>query len=252
MHNAKLVNLQPLMTLFLDFGNTRVKAAVGSGSGLREVYAGSQSVEALESALSGMSVSGGMWCSVREISADMRAWMKNRGLRQLTFNTPVPLKNEYLTPETLGMDRLAAAVGAWAMAQGRNILVVDAGTAVTFDFVDACGTYRGGNIAPGIGLRLRSLHEHTGRLPLVDAKGEAPLIGTDTESALRSGAVVGLRNEISGYITELELRYGPLSVFLTGGDAEFFDIKGKSSTFVVPNLVLNGLERIYEFNEKSI
>ncbi|MBO4561653.1 MAG: type III pantothenate kinase [Bacteroidaceae bacterium] len=240
------------MTLFLDFGNTRVKAAVSSSSGLREVYSGSQSVEALESALSGIPVSGGMWCAVRETGSDMRGWMESLGLRQLTFNTPVPLKNEYSTPATLGMDRMAAAVGAWSMAPGQNILVVDAGTAVTFDFVSAAGVYCGGNIAPGIGLRLSSLHEHTGQLPVVNPKGATPLLGNDTESAMRSGAVVGIRNEISGYITELTLRYGPLSVFLTGGDAEFFDIKGKSSTFVVPNLVLKGLERIFGFNEKSI
>lgn len=241
-----------MMTLFLDFGNTRVKAAVSSGAGLREVYSGSQRADALESALGGLQVSGGMWCAVRGVSPAMRAWMKSHGLRQLTHDTPVPIVNGYSTPATLGMDRLAAAVGAWSMAKGRNILVVDAGTAVTIDFVDASGVYRGGNIAPGIALRLRSLHEHTGRLPMVEPLGDTPLLGTDTESALRSGAVVGIRNEISGYITELERRYGPLSVFLTGGDAEFFDIKGKSSTFVAPDLVLSGLERIYEFNERSI
>lgn len=249
---VKLVILHPLMTLFLDFGNTRVKAAVSDGQGVREVYCGSRQVQALESALKGLQVQGGMWCSVREVDADMLLWMQRHGLRQLTPDTPVPLANAYSTPATLGMDRMAAAVGAWSMAQGQNILVVDSGTAVTYDFVDASGVYRGGNIAPGIRLRLKSLHEHTGVLPLVEARGVTPMLGTDTETALRSGAVTGVRNEISGYITELESKCGMLSVFLTGGDAEFFDIKGKSSTFVVPNLVLIGLERIYEFNEKSI
>ena len=87
---VKLVILQPLMTLFLDFGNTRVKAAVSDGQGVREVYCGSRQVKALESALKGLQVQGGMWCSVREVDSDMLLWMQCHGLRQLTPYTPVP------------------------------------------------------------------------------------------------------------------------------------------------------------------
>ena len=150
------------------------------------------------------------------------------------------------------MDRLAAAVGAWSIQPGHDLLVVDAGTAITYDFVSADGTYRGGNIAPGIELRLRSLHEHTGALPLVKAKGDAPMFGTDTETAIRSGVINGVRKELEGYVNELRSIYPSLLVFLTGGDAEFFDIKAKSTTFAVPDLVLRGLARITEFNEKGI
>jgi len=143
-------------------------------------------------------------------------------------------------------------VGAWSMQPGHDILVVDAGTAITYDFVSADGVYKGGNIAPGVSLRFKSLHDHTGSLPLVDSGGDIPLFGYDTETAIRSGVINGVRKELDGYLAELGSIYPSLLVFLTGGDAEFFDIKAKSTTFAVPDLVLRGLARIFEYNEKGI
>lgn len=229
------------MILLADFGNTRVKAAVLENGRLRHV-----------DDMKKVDVDGGMWCSVHPLDAGTTDWMTEHGMKQLTSATPTPLLNAYSSPETLGMDRLAAAVGAWTMQPGHDLLVVDAGTAITYDFVSADGTYRGGNIAPGIELRLKSLHEHTGTLPLVSAKGSVPMFGTDTETAIRSGVINGVRLELEGYIAEMSSVYPSLLVFLTGGDAEFFDIKAKSSTFAVRDLVLRGLARITEYNEKGI
>jgi type III pantothenate kinase len=226
------------MILLADFGNTRVKAAVLENGRLRHV-----------DDMMKVDVDGGMWCSVHPLDPKTVEWMTRHGMKQLTADTPVPIRNAYASPATLGMDRLAAAVGAWSLKPDHDLLVVDAGTAVTFDFVSADGTYKGGNIAPGISLRLKSLHEHTGALPLVPARGDAPQFGRDTETAIRSGVINGLRHELDGYIAELASEYPSLLVFLTGGDAESFDIKAKSSTFAVPDLVLLGLARITQHNE---
>ena len=229
------------MILLADFGNTRVKAAVLENGTLRHV-----------DDMMKADVDGGMWCSVHPLDPKVTEWMKAHGMKQLTADTPIPIKNAYSSPGTLGMDRLAAAVGAWSMKPGHDLLVVDAGTAVTYDFVSADGVYKGGNIAPGIELRLKSLHDHTGSLPLVTAQGELHMFGRDTETAIRSGVIGGIRKELEGYINELSSIYPSVLVFLTGGDAEFFDIKAKSTTFAVPDLVLRGLARITEFNEKGI
>ena len=229
------------MILLADFGNTRVKAAVLENGRLRHVDEMKKS-----------DVDGGMWCSVHPLDSETTEWMMSKGMKQLTASTPIPLKNAYSSPGTLGMDRLAAAVGAWSMKPGHDILVVDAGTAITYDFISADGIYKGGNIAPGVELRLKSLHEHTGSLPLVSVQGDVPMFGTDTETAIRSGVINGIRKELDGYIRDLHSIYPSLLVFLTGGSAEFFDIKAKSTTFAVPDLVLHGLARICEYNEKGI
>ena len=229
------------MILLADFGNTRVKAAVWENGHLRHV-----------DDMNKEDVDGGMWCSVHPLDPKVEEWMTQHGMKRLTADTPIPITNAYSSPHSLGMDRLAAAIGAWSMKPGYDLLVVDAGTAITYDFVSADGIYKGGNIAPGIELRLKSLHEHTGALPLVSARGDVPMFGTDTETAIRSGVIQGIRKELDGYVNELCSMYPSVLVFLTGGDAEFFDIKAKSTTFAVPDLVLRGLARITEFNEKGI
>ena len=239
------------MILLLDFGNTRVKVAVKDGGDLRQIYCGPVLLENISKAVEGLDIHGGMWCSVHTLDASIKNWMLSLGLSPLTASTPVPIKNEYSSPSSLGMDRLAAAVGAWSMEPGRDLFVIDAGTAITYDFVSAAGVYKGGNIAPGMELRFKSLHEHTGALPLVDDDGVVPMLGNDTETAIRSGVMKGVRYEIEGYIEELGSLFPSLLVFLTGGDAESFDIKAKRSIFALPDLVLRGLVRIVEYNERG-
>lgn len=162
----------------------------------------------------------------------------------------IPVKIGYDTPHTLGLDRIAAVVGASMQRPGVPVLIVDAGTCVTYDLLTADGTFVGGNIAPGIRLRLLAMHEHTGKLPLIGDEGEIPEIGFSTETAMRAGAILGVAYEIEGYIARLRENYPGLFVFLTGGDALKLAAKIKSRIFVDENLVLTGLNRILQENAK--
>lgn len=175
---------------------------------------------------------------------------KSKRFISLDHQTPLPVVNLYKTPETLGKDRLAAVVGAVAIKPDTDLLVIDAGTAITYDFVDASGFYHGGNIAPGIELRLKSLHAFTGKLPLVEMSPDVDFLGTDTTSAIQAGVLYGIVLEIDGYVEQLMLKYPKLSVFLTGGSAVFFENKLKSRIFADKKLVLTGLNRILQYNVK--
>ena len=201
------------MTILADFGNTRVKIAVRNGVSLNEVYCGPVRLENLKKAVQGTDAFGGMWCSVHPLERNVEEWLSSIGMKPFNWTTPIPLRNDYSTPESLGMDRLAAAVGAWSMKPGNDLLVIDAGTAVTYDFISADGAFKGGCIAPGIGLRLKSLHEHTGALPLVPAEGDVPVLGYDTETAIRSGVLNGIKYEVEGYVGKMESLYPSLLVF---------------------------------------
>jgi type III pantothenate kinase len=156
----------------------------------------------------------------------------------------LPLEINYRTPHTLGSDRIAAAVGAWNEAPGRNMLVIDAGSAITIDFVGKDGKYNGGNITPGIKMRLKALHEYTSRLPMVEKDGDTPTMGYDTETAIRSGVINGICHEIEGYINEFKQKYCDVLVFLTGGDEKPLKNRIKSCIFADKYLVAKGLNRI--------
>ena len=161
--------------------------------------------------------------------------------------TPVPLRILYATPRTLGADRLAAAVGAYAKGGGREVLVIDVGTCITYDFVNADGEYVGGNISPGPRLRLQALNEFTARLPLVSRHGDIPEMGNTTETAIRSGVVNGIRREIEGYISDFLLKYPRLFVYLTGGVHLDLHISEKMRIFADDFIVPYGLNRILEY-----
>lgn len=162
-------------------------------------------------------------------------------------STLLPVRLAYETPSTLGRDRIAAVVGASCLYEDSQVLVIDAGTCITYDFLDK-DVFVGGNIAPGLYLRLKSLNTFTKRLPMISPVGEVPFFGYDTATAIRSGVINGLVYEIEGYIVELKNKYPSLFVFLTGGDAFLFAEKLKSSIFVDKNLVLKGLNRILDYN----
>lgn len=166
----------------------------------------------------------------------------------LDHQTALPITNAYQTPETLGKDRLAAVVGAFALQPKQDILIIDIGTAITYDFIDANAVYHGGNIAPGVKLRLKSMHEMTQNLPLVEFDTPDSFLGKNTVSALQSGVFYGVLLEIEGYIEKLMLNYPKLLVFLTGGYAVYFENKLKNRIFADKNLVLIGLNRILQYN----
>lgn len=166
--------------------------------------------------------------------------------------TPIPVINMYETPETLGYDRMAAVVAAHGQFPNKDILVIDAGTCITYEFIDSLGQYHGGNISPGLSMRLKALNCFTGRLPLVEAEGRMFDMGKDTETAIRAGVKKGIEYEMEGYIADMKHKYPELLVFLTGGDEFSFDTKLKSIIFADRFLVLKGLNRILNYNNGRI
>lgn len=167
---------------------------------------------------------------------------------ELNYLTPVPIKNQYKTPLTLGLDRLAAAIGACELFPGKDLLVIDAGTAVTFDLIESNGTFKGGNISPGLRSRFRALHEFTKKLPLIDETEEYPVIGQTTEEAIRAGVINGMVFEMDGTIDLFRENWPGLQPLLTGGDALFFERRLKNAIFVKFEITLIGLNRILEYN----
>jgi type III pantothenate kinase len=162
----------------------------------------------------------------------------------------MPFSIAYRTPDTLGPDRLAAVAEACMQQPGRDLLVIDSGTAITYDLVTADGLYVGGNISPGIGMRLKALHHYTGKLPLVDKEGDRVSVGDTTETAIREGVLQGVDYEIDGYIRAYTLKYPELLVFLTGGNAFLLDNRLKNRTFADNLLVVKGLNRILKLNNE--
>jgi len=192
-----------------------------------------------------------MYCDVRGTAADLiaAAGFKGKVLR-LTHELPIPLKNCYQTPHTLGMDRLAAAIGAWQQFPHQHTLVIDAGTCVTYDFVTAAAEFLGGIISPGLQMRLKAMHAFTAGLPMIttDFAAPPPLIGQNTTEAMLSGAFHGLAGEINGLISNYQSIFGRFNILLTGGDALFFDKTIKEANFVNENVVLDGLKAALDFN----
>lgn len=190
-----------------------------------------------------------IFCSVcRRDSAEMQRLLAPlaRKVIILTADTPTPLTINYRTPDTLGADRIAAATGAAVIWPGRTCLVVDMGTAITYDVVTRAGEYIGGNIAPGIFVRLEALNHFTHALPLVETDGPVPRWGHDTETALRSGAIRGVVGELQYYRHCLGT---DAEVVLTGGSADLIIPFITTPVTVEPNLVLIGLNRIIDHNE---
>ncbi len=163
------------------------------------------------------------------------------------YKTEIPIHNLYKTPQTLGMDRLAAAIGAYNISKCET-LIIDMGTAITYDFVTGHGEFLGGNISPGMEMRFKALHEHTSLLPLVNHEGRRPRLGEDTESAIRCGVLDGMKYEIEGYIRKFSLKHSNLCVFFTGGDELYFEDEIKKRIFADKFIVLKGLNEVLTYN----
>lgn len=179
---------------------------------------------------------------------DRASIASGRRLIALNAGTPLPFRNLYATPQTLGKDRVAAVAGALARFLGQNCLVIDAGTCITYDVLTADGDYLGGNISPGIGLRFRALPVFTAGLPIVEAGETAGLVGNSTETAIRHGVQLGALWEMQGAIEAMQQHWERLNVLLTGGDAEYFAKNLKTRIFASPDLVLEGLNKILTYN----
>jgi type III pantothenate kinase len=239
------------MNLCIDQGNTQTKVAIFDDYQLIEKFFFDTSEPSeIEEIIVKFNPSHCILSTVRENHHDLSELLKKRvsSFIMLTEKTRIPISSNYTSPTTLGKDRLAAVIGASYLQPYHDLLVIDAGTAITYDFINSKNIFIGGNIAPGINMRLRALHEFTSKLPLIEAKAESQLLGVNTEMALNSGAIYGIQFEIDGYIDALKIKYPKLSTFLTGGSAFYFHTNLKNAIFVEPNLVLIGLNRILQYN----
>ena len=239
------------MNLIVDIGNTLVKLAVfEAGRPVAERSAERLLPAAIDALVAEFPVRRAILSSTRGDAADAAAMLRQRVGSQLHYTpqTPVPNRKAYRTPATLGRDRLAAAVGATVLYPGRNVLIVDFGTAVTVDLVTADATYRGGCISPGVQTRFRALHDYTASLPLCGPTDDESLQGLTTEEAVSRGVMNSVAFEIEGYIRRMRAQIDDLCVIFTGGDAKYFVKRIKNTIFANCNLVFCGLDRILEHN----
>jgi type III pantothenate kinase len=240
------------MLLAVDIGNTRSKAAVFKDGSLLEhfVFAKDALAESIVSILAKCpKVADIVISSVgrEQINFELPPHIN---LHVISHKSTFPFENLYETPTTLGIDRMVLAAGATLGFPGRNRLVIDAGTCITYDFIDDSDRYHGGAISPGIRLRYEALHNYTAKLPLLAAEMPEGFIGRSTAASIHSGVVVGALNEIDGFIDRYSNGAENFIIILTGGDAVFLANRLKNTIFANPNFLLESLERIFIQNKR--
>ncbi len=256
--------------LVIDIGNTNIKIAFFQGEEMFRLWVGSAVDDAhLREWIDPLQTEAAIISSVRisdNVSKQSGTLSESNAFETVapefnwlsTFNFPVllagphlklPITMRYKTPETLGSDRLAAAVAAAHMFSGQNTLVLTAGSCITADFVTEHGEYLGGTITPGLHMRLQAMHHFTGKLPLVNKIAEeTPLIGDSTVASMMSGVINGITAEMDGLIAAWEKEIGFFNVILSGGDGKIFAKKVKSRIFAIDNIVLHGLNLMLKHN----
>ena len=240
------------MKICVDIGNTFVKAAMYNQSAQRDfIRFGLNEIPLFGDFIKKYSpVKSAIISSVREVPAELFDLLGQvPTLIMLDHNTPLPFTIDYETPETLGRDRIAAVAAAFDRFPQQNVLVIDMGTCITYDLLQADGKYVGGMISPGVNMRYRAMHTFTGKLPLVEHGPSVPLIGKSTTTSLQSGVRHGIQAEIDGIIEAFSGNYKDLTVLIGGGDNKYFDKKFNCSIFAASNLVLEGLKVILDFND---
>lgn len=243
------------MNLCIDTGNSTSKIGIFENNELNNFFLFENIIKKneIEQICTHFAVDACIFSSTAKPDFELIDFFKKKSIViELDEQTKIPIKNCYKTPKTLGKDRLSAVVGANFLLPNTNILIVDAGTAITFDFIDAQKNYYGGAISPGVSMRFRALSEFTDRLPLVQLSEneKIELIGNDTRTSILSGVVNGIISEIDSYIYALKEKFPALSVVLTGGNADFLAKRLKNVTLTEKMLVLIGLNRILRFNIK--
>jgi type III pantothenate kinase len=239
------------MNLIVDIGNTNTKLGWFDQGKLMNYIRLDKNVPVdLTGWIKKKPVKMAIISSVKALKKDI-SFTKDMKLKRfivLDYTTSLPVKISYRSPETLGNDRIAGVAGARFIFPGCDVLTIDMGTAITIDFINAAGEYSGGNISPGMYTRFKSLNKYTAELPLVDKDTSFPQTGFNTHSAIAAGVQQGIIYEINGYIEEFSGKYPDCKFIITGGDAEFFAGKLKRSIFVIPDLVMTGLNYILEYN----
>lgn len=239
------------MNLTIDIGNTRVKLGLfDQGKLVRKLVQDEWNEQEILDLATNQKVKNIILSTVGHALEDQ--WISKIAqqfrLIILNENTALPFVNAYETPQTLGKDRLAAVAGALVLFPGKHCLIIDAGTCITYELLDANGVYLGGNIAPGIELRLKAMHAFTANLPKIEQGTIDQNIGKSTETAMRNGGQLGAVMEAEGFIDLYRQKFGQINVILTGGDADFFAKKMKSKIFVNHDLTLLGLNKILNYN----
>lgn len=239
------------MNLVIDGGNTQIKWAIYSGEELiiKHSISGWDQIHPENISKNYPEVNSVIISSVRSLPEDIIRSFHNFFPRIIEFSLSLklPITIKYKTPDTLGKDRIAAVVGGAAKFPGACVLIIDMGTAITLDLVNEKAEFLGGNISPGMLLRFKSLGQFTADLPTVNPSKNTPFLGQTTSEALQAGVQQGIIYELEGYINTLKNKYNGLRVILTGGDASFFVQNLKNTIFVIPNLVLDGLNLILEY-----
>ncbi|MDB5284469.1 MAG: coaX [Bacteroidota bacterium] len=235
------------MNLSIDIGNTQIKFGLFIKDELKEVLQGGD----IEQLLDKCKIKNAI-ISKTGSNDEIEYKLKQRKINTLFLSQSLklPIKIEYKTPETLGADRIAGSVGAKSLFPENNVLKIDFGTCITYDFINKENQYPGGAISPGMMMRFKALHNYTAKLPLIDPMQFASfeLTGTDTATSILSGVINGIKEEATGIINQYETRFGSLKVVATGGDAGLFVTLLKSEIFARPYLVLEGLNRILNYN----
>ena len=237
------------MKLVIDIGNTRSKIALFKGKNL---FARSDinmcSLNNIHKFVAEKEISATIISSVKKINPEILSILDYYRGVVLSKDLSIPINNHYKTPDTLGQDRLAALVGAYSLYPNKDIIVFDAGTCLTIDFLSKKGEYIGGRISPGIEIRYKSLNTFTDKLPLIQKEKTTPIIGNDTYSSIVSGVQGGILAEVEAIISEYRLQKPDAIAIATGGDCFFFEKELKNSIFANSNLVMIGLNEILDFN----
>ncbi|MEO1051497.1 MAG: type III pantothenate kinase [Bacteroidota bacterium] len=237
------------MNLAIDFGNSSAKIAFFQGENMVELKE-KVSVDDLKEIVGlkkpDFTIISSVSQGTSEIIEQASLGPNTIGL---TAQTPIPAEIRYKTPHTLGVDRIAAVIGAQTLFPNQNCLVIDAGTCITYDFIDSQRKYFGGAISPGLRMRFKSLNNFTARLPLVEFDDrDYDLIGDSTETSILSGIINGTVAEIQEIIRKYKHKFSDLQILICGGDARFVESRMKSAGIAKPELVLIGLNSILEYN----
>ena len=240
------------MNLIVDIGNTSTKLAVFDGKvKISQDRINELSCEELEKVLSGIKVQKAIVSSVKKIPPIIfELFLSNIPfVHVLSHKSKLPFRIEYDTPETLGSDRIAAVAGAFNLFEGKHVMVIDAGTALTFDFLSA-NVFNGGNISPGLAMRFKALNKFTDKLPLISVSENYSNPGRNTTDAILAGVITGVTYEINEYIRTFENKHVEFNIILTGGDGGLLKDKINYRITYMPDIVIDGLNYILEYNAK--
>lgn len=240
------------MNLIIDIGNTHVKSAVFEENNLleKQIFELDYFFESVQKIFKKHPIQGAILSSVSNLNQEVLDFLSARTkITILDYLTPLPFYNKYKTPETLGVDRIALIAAAVTQFPNKNVLVFDAGSCLTYDFVNAKKEYFGGAISPGIQMRYEALHHFTAKLPKLKSEITLPKTGNSTQDAIHLGVLNGIILEIDGIINQYKAKNGKLTVVLTGGDTIFLAKNIKSSIFANPNFLLEGLNSILTYKK---